>query len=260
MLELRDREAKAVAQGQELPPAYVIVSNQPYLFALHSTDFSASAFADGFKIPDFKLDQIFHSTHEMRVARDKHVAIHDLMHSMQVHDAIPTTFDGQPPELAFVKGEASLQIGQIYEIPDGDGQMVQAQLESASVLPPEKRAFGIYRTQDNRRLVVTCPLTDAEMAAWARHPETFFGVLEPGAGRKMRDPLDLYDFTRRNYHGTPKEKLLQHLKDAPDIERLKALSQPELVTVYAERFADAMYRQSLQSKQSTLSEVPPSQA
>jgi len=84
-----------VTEGQSFQPAYVIVSNNPHLFAGDSTDYVSSLFADGFKIPDFKLDQPFYSTREMRLTREKHRAMYDLLSSIRTHAQIPTTFDGR---------------------------------------------------------------------------------------------------------------------------------------------------------------------
>ena len=55
--ELRSREDKTLPDGTLPPPACVVVSNNPYSFALDSTNFYQSAFAEGFRIPDLKFDQ-----------------------------------------------------------------------------------------------------------------------------------------------------------------------------------------------------------
>ena len=256
MKELRDREAKAVVEGQALQPAYVIVSNNPYLFAGDSTDYVSSLFADGFKIPDFKLDQPYYSTREMRLTREKHRAMYDLLSSIRTHAQIPTTFDGEDPDLAYRSGPPRMEIGQMYEVPD-EGRTVNATLEDATVNVPEKRVYGIYRTVEGRRIIVTNPLTDAEMAAYARHPDTFFRVLKRAGGRKMRDPLDFYDSSRPIYGQTPKEKLLEFMKGASDMEYLKTLSQGELADIFCERLADSIYRKEQVAKEALLSGNPP---
>jgi hypothetical protein len=92
-----------------------------------------------------------------------------------------------------------------------------------------------------------------ELRGYARHPETFFGVLNSGAGRKMRDPLDFFDFSRPIYQKTPKEKLLEFMKGAPDMEELKTMSQPDLATIYVERLADHLFRQEQLQREAVLS-------
>lgn len=77
------------------------------------------------------------------------------------------------------------------------------------------------------------PLTDAELAAYAQQPETFFGV-ELRQGRGTRNPFELFEFFYESYQHTPKERLLQFMKDYPDQERLRAMSQEELALFYCE--------------------------
>ncbi len=238
--KIRPRESALRAGEKEAPPAYVIVSNQPYSYAQDSTEFAASAFAEGFKIPDFKMDQVFRSVHEMRLNREKHRELHDLMESMRLHDRIPITFDGQIETFAFNEHSARLQIGQIYEIPDSNGRTTKARLETACVKPGHKSAMVIYRTEDGRNVMVSCPLTDAEMEAYARHPETFFGVLEPYSGKNIEDPLELFDFMYRTYQKSTKEKLLEFMSNHSDILQLQNMSQAELAILYCERLVDGI--------------------
>ncbi len=117
--------------------------------------------------------------------------------------------------------------------------MVPGILESAAVMERECLAYGVYATEGGRRLIATCPLTEEELAAYRRHPETFFGVVQ-GAPKQISNPVDLYDFVFSSYSESPKEKLLEFLAGAPDIEHLKTLSQPELARAYAERCAQSM--------------------
>ncbi len=84
--------------------------------------------------------------------------------------------------------------------------------------------------------MVTCPLTDAELAAWKRHPETFFGEVRPTT-RQVDNWLELAKFMYQTYKNTPREKLLEWLKGAPDYDHLKTLPQDELAIVYCEGIA-----------------------
>jgi hypothetical protein len=163
LTELRSRE-DILIDKKPAPPAYVIVSNNPYEHALDSAKYSVSALAEGFRIPDMKYDQKFWSVREMRLNRDTHRPIHDLLQSMQLHHRIPVTFAGEDEALAFASDQPRLLVGSIYEIPDGQ-MTVQATLESATVLLPPKEAHGIYWTSDGRRIMATCPITDAEAGA-----------------------------------------------------------------------------------------------
>lgn len=62
----------------------------------------------------------------------------------------------------------------------------------------KKLCVGFYRLVDGRNVVYECPITDGELAAYRRHPTTFFGVVKKQGQAK-----------------TPKEKLLEFMSDAP---------------------------------------------
>jgi hypothetical protein len=95
------------------------------------------------------------------------------------------------------------------------------------------------KLEDGRRLIHHMPLSDAELNAWRRHPDTFFGVVGQRTTR-AENPLDLYDFLMNSYRDTPKEKLLEFLASAPDIVDLMRLDQPKLASIYSERMASSI--------------------
>jgi hypothetical protein len=82
-------------------------------------------------------------------------------------------------------------------------------------------------------------LSDSELAAWRRHPATFFGQIS--RNRTCETVLDLYDFFMGTYSKTPKAKLLEFLAGAHDIDQLAELDQVELASVYCERLAANAY-------------------
>jgi hypothetical protein len=84
------------------------------------------------------------------------------------------------------------------------------------------------------------------MAAWRKHPDTFFGEVGQRS-TKAEDPLDLYDFFHNSYRQTPKERLLELMAGALDVEELRKLDQPQLASIYAERCACSIVAQQSQS-------------
>lgn len=78
------------------------------------------------------------------------------------------------------------------------------------------------------------PLSDAEMAAWKRYPDTFFGELGQRTTR-AETPLELYDFFHQSFKRCSKEQLLKAMADAVDIDKLADLGQEELASIHAER-------------------------
>jgi hypothetical protein len=119
-------------------------------------------------------------------------------------------------------------------IPDAGGKEIPARLYEAVVLEREKAVMGVYKTFDGMSMVVRTPMAESEIAAWNRHPDTFFGELRP-LPQKATNWLELALFFLETYKTTPREKLLEWMKDAIDIEYLKTLSQADLAIVYCER-------------------------
>jgi hypothetical protein len=234
--ELRDQENTMIAAGQNTPDAYVIVTNHPYQFEIPG---GLSAVMEGFNQPDFKLGAQFPNLRAALDARDRHSDIANVFKSMQKHYEIPATFDGEIPETHFdsTGGVAALKVGGHYLVPDENGIERRAELENASVLVNEKKAYGVYRLDDGHRIIVTCPMSDQELEAYRKYPETFFGTIDTNANRKCNDILDWYDFFFESYAKTSKEKLLEFMKDANDLETLKTMTQEALAKTYCERLA-----------------------
>lgn len=168
-------------------------------------------------------------------------AIHRVFESMRKHHDIPSTFSGEMPETYFQRPTerlAPLKVGSCYLVPDEKGNEVLAELENATVIESESKAYGVCRRLDNNfRVIIIFPLSEQEVAAYRKYPETFFGTVDSNAGRKCENIFDWYDFFFESYGRTPKEKLLEFMKDARDIEALKTLSQEDLAVTYCERLA-----------------------
>lgn len=236
---LRKLEGKLI-NGKPRPKAYLFVTNTPRHHHLHEQKFRCSAMAEGFQIPEFKLDAEFSSLREAIMARERHLEIFSLMKSIMDHSAIPITFDGDIPELAFDEETPRLLIGNRYLI-DGNNEPEQVgQLVEASVLEPERKAYCVLRFPNGKSGIYTWPLTDAEMIAWKRHPDTFFGVLKQ-RDTHAHNALDLYDFFLSSYSRTPKARLLEFLAGSSDFIELNKLDQPSLASIYAERCAAAAF-------------------
>lgn len=231
--KLRGFEGKRI-NDQPLPPAYVIVTNTPWHHHLDSTSFRCCLDVDGFQIPDFKANVPAPSLRAAIDARERHIELHELMRSVQDHTKIPSTFDGQIPELAFSDVPPRLMIGQLYLVKDEKGNDVPGELTSATVLETERKAYCSLRLNNGKSVICAWPLSDQEMAAWRQHPDTFFGEVGQ-RNTKVETPMQLYDFFFESYQNTPKERLLELLAGAPDIDELTKLGQAKLASIYAER-------------------------
>ncbi len=241
LANLRAFEGRIISGGP-LPDAYLVVTNTPWHHHLEAQIFRCAAMSDGFQIPDFKGDAVFPSLRAAIEARERHIEMHELLRSMKDHSDIPSTFDGEIPEFAFGEGAPRLQIGQRYLVKDADGTERPGLLTTATVAEAERTAYCGLSFDDGKAAIYTWPLSDAEMAAWRRHPDTFFG--EVGQRTTKADgPLDLYDFFYNSYRQTPRERLLELLAGARDIGELQQLGQPALASIYAERCVNSVMAQ-----------------
>jgi SEC-C motif len=230
------RSENMLISGQPTAPAYVFLTNFPDQYCLDdSTFFGAVAFL-GYKIPDFGEGAKFASIRDAVRAREQHVEMFELKKSMAEHAVLPSTFDGQMPSVAFGPTEIPrLAIGKQYLVPDSTGREVPGVLVDAVVNVPEQQVYGIYGLDSGAQIIATCPITIGELEDYRRHPDTFFGVYKK-QGRKIDDPVELFDFFYDSYKETPKERLLEFIKDAPDLEHFQKLSQKDLAEAVCERW------------------------
>jgi hypothetical protein len=193
--------------------------------------------ATGFKIQDFGPDVPFANAQEYVRAKERHLEMHALLESLREHQEIPVTFDGDNPDLAYSdKTNRRLLVGSEYLIRDGKGRELSAILMDGCVSETEKKAYCVYRTVDGNRCLYVEDLSESELAAYRRHPETFFGVKQQ-TPRKIENWSKAFEMLYNMYRNTPKEKLLEWMARAPDISSLKQKDQPELAIIYCERTA-----------------------
>ena len=235
---IRSREDKLKIDGQPAPPAYVIVTNNPHDYSLNDPS-HAAGLVEGFKIPDFKVEARFASLREAINNREKHIEMISLIKAL-ARSQIPSTFDGDNPDLAFGNVTGRLRVGQRYALPDGKGGEVIGELLHGCVMEDKKAAFCVYKLANGQNIIGQDPLSEAELAAYRRHPDTFFGVVKNGARGGINDPLEFYDYCMEIYQNTPKEKLLELLgaRGQPQFEKL---SQNELTGLYCEGLATQVF-------------------
>lgn len=194
---LRSFEGQSL-NGQLRPPAYVFVTNSPWSLYLDAPTPRCAALAEGFQIPNFKGGVYAPSLRHAIDAREAHIEMHELIISIQDHSNIPSTFDGEIPEYAFGTEKQRIVIGQRYMVSDADGVERPAEVTAATVAEAERVAYCGVTFEDGRATICTMPLTDEDLAAWRRHPDTFFGIL--GQRHTRADsPLDMYDFFHASF-------------------------------------------------------------
>jgi hypothetical protein len=238
--DIRALEAtlKVGPEGAPAPAAYLVITNNPP--GTVETPYRPAMMVEGFKMPDFRVENMHSSLREALKAREKHVAMNDLVESLREHVLIPSTFDGDIPGLAFRQSDDRLVIGRLYRFPSTEGD-VCGELVQAFVLAEENKAYGIIATDSGGTQIVTCDLTEEEMSAYRESPRTFFGR-EQDQGGPITDGLKLYDQIHRTYKASSKEQLLSFMSAHFDFVELKSKTQEELAAIYAERMTESIFR------------------
>lgn len=233
--ELNEKELTLTINKLPAPPAYIFVTNHSFVYDLTGYNFERTGFGHGFKIADFKIDTIFSNLRDALTAREKHKDMDSLIDSIREHTEIPVTFNGEIPEFAFSEENRKnrLLIGNKYIVPDKQGNNVEAVLVNATVAENEKKIYGVYQLAGGNQIICTNPMTEDELLAYKIYPDTFFGV-PLTQGKKVNYPLELYDFFYENHKNTPRDKLLEFMKNRSDLENLKNQSDKELLITYCE--------------------------
>jgi hypothetical protein len=240
--QIRDNERTDFSSGEKKPSAYVIVTNHAFHNNLDAADTGVQCLATGFHIDDFGPDVAYRGYKAVLEARDRHPEMFALLASMRTHYEIPSTFDGQMPQLEFPKLADSPQLifGRSYLIPMPDGGLMPGRLYDAVVMEENKQIFGAYQLENGAYVNAVCPISDAELAAYKKYPETFFGEIRQPS-RRLKSYVEHCDFFYEAHRATPKEKLLEFMAEAPDIEHVRGLSQEDLAVTYAERLGSRAF-------------------
>lgn len=224
---IRSKETMEI-QGSPAPEAYVIVTNQPFHLHLEKeAPFPRAFLYEGFKISDFGSVS-FGSLIDAYRAYEKHSDLRRIVDAAFKYK-VPETFDGELPEFAFGEAER-LQTGAQYQFEDGkigtllEGIVLEDSQELIMVVDVNGE-HSLYRGK----------LTDEELAAYRRHPETFFGEISNNNQGNAETPFDLFLFFYGTYKNSSRERLLELLQAAPDIEDLKLRSTEDLQLIYSER-------------------------
>lgn len=240
---VKSREQKMTIKEQPAPPAFVIVTNHPYHYDLEGTGTSRAAVALGFKIDDFGVTAEFNGLIPAFKAKEKYADLFDLMDAIRRYH-IPSTFDGEIPEFAYGEAERRWVIGNQYSLSEFEEGAVGV-LSTGIVVEREKVAQLAFHLQDGRNVMMRAPLSDAEVSAYRQHPETFFGVYQK-VGKQISDPLSLFEFFHENYKNTPRERMLEFLRAAPNFDELSKLPSEELLLVFCDRHVAAVMARSAQ--------------
>ncbi|HZZ93019.1 MAG TPA: SEC-C domain-containing protein [Usitatibacter sp.] len=219
--------------GAPAPEAYICITNMNDQYILDTASVAMMALFRGFKIPDF-MGSGFASFREAARAREKHIAMFQLFRSLEDHREIPQTFDGELPSEAFNPNPLPrLQVGETYLVPGPNGAEIEGTLVQA-VVHADKASCIFRHPKTGETWLAAAPMTPEELADYARHPDTYFGANNPAQSRNAETAMDLFDFFVDAHRNTPRERLIELLKNAGSVENVDAMAQKDLVELYAE--------------------------
>lgn len=207
-----------------LSPALVVLTNFPEHWQLDQPMEDTGVVMEGFRTDRYRMGQEEELLSAIE-SKERNREIEFLWTSLQKHSRVPITFDGSLPG---IDPDKQLVLGRSYPLPDGQVGL----LEEATVVEQWKQAACFMRRADGTRVMVNIDLSEDELDAWKRHPDTFFGELRPHHP-PAKNAMDLYEFFHSSYTNTPKEKLLELMAHHHNFAELRGLTQAALAKHYA---------------------------
>jgi hypothetical protein len=197
----------------------------------------------GLGMPEFNRPGLMRLIEAHR-RKQKHIDIYNICESLEKYLVFPSTFDGSLPS---EQGGARrrVQIGETYLFegiggPDGTVGTVT----SATVNVAEKKAYiAITRMEGGSSLILTEPMSDDALSDYKTHGDAYFGQLGRPKRREISSTFELFERLMEIYAKTPRDKLLDWMKDAPNYEELRQMpDDDELRANYCEMIAYASER------------------
>ncbi len=222
------RKFEGQPNAAALPPAVVFITNYPDHHHLDSQVPDAGATVEGFQVDDYRTGRLLTLPQKIEM-RARNPEIEALLASIQEHNDVPSTFEGEIPGLPSNR----LLIGGRYQTEDGTA----GTLEDACVMETNGRVALVINRDEGGRAIYTNQLSPEEFAAWKRYPETFFGQIRQRQGQ-VDDPIALYDRIKAVYLHTPKEKLLEFM--GAEGEQYQELTQAKLSELYVQSIVNSI--------------------
>ncbi len=248
VIRIMDEKESNQKKEEPYPSAHIFVTNQPYEHGLTNEGATFQFLCHGFNIKDFNFCYQFKSAFEYVAHKEKYQDIYQLMESLHVQYQIPNSYSGEEPEFEYEREKKPrLIIGNKYVLPC-DGKEVIGVLEVALVNETEKKAFCYYCLEDGNRYIYTNELSDLEMSAYKRSPDTFFCKFRRPS-RKVETLQEFFDFFYETCKLTKRDILLEHLKGRVEYNQLKRESQKYLAIYQADLYAKMAYMNAFDQKE-----------
>jgi hypothetical protein len=208
--------------------AYVIVTN----FAFHRRlDKLVTCFAApfGLGMPEFNRSGLYRHSDWYRQERDHADAIR-ICEAIESFLRFPSTFDGSLPSEAFGRESSRVLIGETYSF---GKEGIVGTVTSATVNEAEKTMYIAIMTPEGVGQIHTQPMTDAELQDYRRHPEAYFGRVQP-VSKRADTPQELFKFFMDAHRGLSRDALLQRVAGWPNFAQLKEMGDDDLLAEFCE--------------------------
>jgi hypothetical protein len=211
--------------------AYVFVTNMSFHRILDGDPRGHAALAHGLGIPGFGTPGLKRLT-EIWKNKQEHIDGHDIFEALKTYPNVPSTFDGSIPT-TMEETANRVQIGQRYFFEDLGDEGLLAKVTTATILENEKILYLGVATEDGQNLIVTRDASDHEIANYKEYGDAYFGVNRKPQ-RQLDDPYDLFEWMVDCYQNTPRERLLEFVKDHPKLAELAKMDHQDLVLAICE--------------------------
>jgi len=208
--------------------AYVIVTNLPFHRMLN--DYPAMvAFPLGLGMPEFNRPG------EMRLSeayrrKQNHIDIYNICDSLEKYLVFPTTFDGSlPSELSGGASSRRVQLGETYMFEGVDGaEGTVGTVTTATVDEKKKLAYIAVTRAQGGSIILTQKMTDEAIADYKLHGDAYFGDPKRSKKREIFSTYELFEWLIECYAKTPRTRLLELAKGAPNFDELQKMSDDDL--------------------------------
>ena len=231
--QLGDRE-RDLKEGER---AYVFVTNFCFHNALLETYRGQAVLTFGLGIDDYGKPRAYTLPDAWR-AKQRHIDMFALEDALKAYPQIPNSFEDNLPPVTEGDRER-IKIGRTYNSEDAG---IIGEVTSAAVVEGEKRIYVAVSGQDGKSHILSEDISDRELEVYCANKDTYFGVVQP-VSKELKTPYEFFEWMMGAYKLTPRDKLLEWMKDAPDIEELKKMDQGDLALAYCERAAISATRE-----------------
>lgn len=228
---IKQAERKLDAMNRDLAKgksAYVFVTNMDFHWDAKGEKSNNIIMVCGLGINDF-IEKGYFSFSEIYRRKKKHIDVYEIVEAFKEYPAIPDTFDGSLPSVAFGEYDPIPQIGETYffEILDR-----AATVTSAFINEDEKMMYVGISTGS----ILTKPVSDSQLRDYKNHPDTFFGIFYK-QGKSFDDPYKFFEHMVQIHMSYSKENIIKQMINYPDQNMLNELSHEDLVLMFCEGIA-----------------------